>query len=141
MKGLAAILGVAALVVIGVACGNGVEPTSLGSILPNLRLTLDGVEYTAVEIVGETSPNGSVVCCGTTINVDDMKVVGSGVWHKPDGYATVHVYRPRADGTTDLYTFHPSETPSKVEGAPPVDETDTTPATWTVWTAKLSSHA
>ncbi len=135
MKGLAAILGVAALVVIGVACGNGAEPTSIGSIAPNLRLTFDEVEYTAIEIVGETSPNGSIVCCGTPINMDDMEVVGSGIWHKPDGDATVQMYRPKADGTTGLYTFHPSQTPSKVEGAPPVDETDTSPATWTRWTA------
>ena len=133
----------AALMVLALACGNGAEPTSpndeaptlapgvqpappaMGMIAPNLRLTIDGVEYTVVEILSADSP---------AINLADMEVVGTGTLHDPD--AAVSVYRSRADGTTDVYTFQPAQTPSKVEGAPPEDEAETTPATWTRWTAK-----
>ena len=108
----------------------------MGMIAPNLRLTFDGAEYTGVEILGAASPNGPIVCCGTPINMDDMEVVGTGIWHKRDGDATFQLYRPKANGTTDVYTFHPAQTRSKVEGAPPADEADTTPATWTRWIAK-----
>ena len=116
----------------------GVQPVqgSMGMIAPNLRVTFDGVEYTGVEILGAASPNGPIVCCGTPINMDDMEVVGTAIQHNPDGDATVQVYRPKVDWTTDVYTFHPSQTLSKVEGTPPEDETDTTPATWTRWTAE-----
>ena len=111
-------------------------PAVMGMMAPDLRLTVSGVEYTGVEILGAASPNGPIVCCGTPINMDDMEVVGAGIQHNPDSDATVQVYRPKADGTTDVYTFQGSQTLSKVEGAPPEDETDTTPATWTRWTAK-----
>ena len=111
-------------------------PAVMGMMAPDLRLTVLGVEYTGVEILGAASTNGPIVCCGTPINMDDMEVVGTGIQHNPDSDATVQVYRPKADGTTDMYTFHGSQTFSKVEGAPPEDETDTTPATWTRWAAK-----
>ena len=108
-------------------------PASLGAIAPNLRLTFEGVEYIGVEILGAASPDGPIVCCGTPIDMDDMKVAGAGIQHNPVGDATVRVYRPKADGTTDVFTFHPSQVPSNVEGAPPEDEADTTPATWIRW--------
>ncbi len=111
-------------------------PEGMGMIAPNLRLTFDGVEYAGVEILGAASPTGPIVCCGTPIDMDDMEVVGTGAQHNPDDDATVQLYRPKANGTTDVYTFHPAQTRSKVEGAPPADEADTTPATWTRWIAK-----
>ena len=97
-----------------------------GMIAPNLRLTFEGVEYTGVEILGAASPNGPIVCCGTPINMDDMEVVGTGIQHNPDGDAPVQVHRPKADDTTDLYTFHPAQKSSEVEGARPEDDDDTT---------------
>ena len=115
----------------------GIQPAPpvMGMMAPNLRLTFDGVEYTGVEILGAASPNGPIVCCGTPIDMDDMEVVGTGAQHNPDDDATLQVYRPKTNGTTDVYTFHPEQTRSKVDGAPPEDEADTTPATWTRWTA------
>ena len=135
-------------------------PAVTGMIAPNLRLTFKGVEYTGVEILGAASPNGPIVCCGTPINTDDMEAVGTGIQHNPDGDAPVPVYRPKADDTTDLYTFNPAQKSSEVEGARPEDDDDTTdvaeeaaadatagvaadadddaagPATWTRWTSK-----
>ena len=104
---------------------------SMGMIAPNLRLTFDGVEYTGVEILGAATPNGQIVCCGTQINMDDMAIVGTGIWHNLNGDSTKQVYRPKIDGTADVYTFHSSQTVST-----PEEEADTTPATWTRWTAK-----
>jgi hypothetical protein len=136
IKGLALGLGVATLIVVGLACGAGEPaPAGMGSMVPDLRLTFEGVDYSGVEILGAASPNGGIVCCGTPINMDDMELVGTGAWHQPDVDRSVDVFRPKAGATTDVYTFHPSQTLSKVEGAPPEDETDTTPATWTRWTA------
>ena len=101
-------------------------PAVTGMIAPNLRLTFKGVEYTGVEILGAASPNGPIVCCGTPINMDDMEAVGPGIQHNPDGDAPVQVHRPKADDTTDLYTFHPAQNSSEVEGARPEDDDDTT---------------
>ena len=85
--------------------GTSVAPPAVtGMIVPDLRLTFEDVEYTGVEILGAASPNRPIVCCGTPINTDDMEVVGTGIQHNPDGDATVQVYRPKADGTTDVYT-------------------------------------
>ncbi len=92
----------------------------MGMIAPNLRLTFDAVEYIGVEILGAASPTGPIVCCGTPINMDDMEVVGTGIRHKRDGVATVQLYRPKANGTTDVYSFH----------TPPWDNL------WTRWIAK-----
>ncbi len=117
----------------------GVQPVQArtGMIAPDLRLTFEGVEYTGVEIVGALSPTGVcveynllraetllaiVTPCGTPINMDDMEVVGTGTDHNPDGDASVEVYRPKANGTTDVYTFHPTGLFD----------------TWTRWTAKIS---
>ena len=58
--------------------------------------------------------------------MDDMEVVGTGIQHNPDGDAPVQVHRPKADDTTDLYTFHPAQKSSEVEGARPEDDDDTT---------------
>ena len=173
IRGFAAIIAVAALMVIGVACGNGAEPTSLNEEAPTqapptvpqfaggeslppapgvqpvpasmgmpaaissgpLRLTFDGVEYAAVEWLGAASPNGPVVCCGTPINMDDMEVVGTGIRQKRDGDASVEVYRPKAGATTDVYTIQPAQT---VELSKELGGTDTGPATWSRWTAKIS---
>jgi len=107
------------------APGGQPVPVGMGSIAPNLRLTFDGVEYAGVEILGVASPNGPIVCCGTPINMDDMEVVGTGIWHNRDGDATVQLYRPKANGTTDVYTFHPA----------PSDNT------WTRWTDDLAPPA
>ena len=108
-----------------------VAPPAPAALPAPLRLTFDGVEYTEVEIVGALSPTGVcveynaetllaiVTPCGTPINMDDMEVVGTGTNHNPDGDASVEVYRPKADGTTDVYTFHPA----------PSD-------TWTRWTPR-----
>ena len=117
-KGLALGLGVATLIVVGLACGGGndvpqesadfdappaegpstisVAPTALapavtGIIVPDLRLTFEGVEYTGVEVLSAASPAGPVMCCGTPINMDDMEVVGTGTNHNPDGDASVEV--------------------------------------------------
>ena len=106
-------------------------PAGTGMIAPDLRLTFEGVEYTGVEVLSAASPTGPVMCCGTPISMDDMEVVGTGVQHNPDGDATVKVYRPKADETTDVYTFHSS----KEEGTTTTDETNATPETWTRWTA------
>ena len=108
----------------------------MGVIAPDLRLTFNEVEYTGGEVLGAANPDGSIVCCRTPIDMDDMELVGNGVWQKPDGDASVEVYRPKDGGTTDVYTFHPSQTLSEVEDTPPEDETDTSPATWTRWAAK-----
>ena len=107
-------------------------PAVTGMIAPNLRLTFKGVEYTGVEILSAASPTGPVMCCGTPINMDDMEVVGTGTNHNPDGDASVEAYRPKAGATTDVYTFHPSQT---VEASGEPDGTVTGPATWTRWTA------
>ena len=138
-RGFAAMISVAALMVVVAACGNETEPpTDMGIIAPDLRLSFDGVEYTVAEILGAASPNGSIVCCGTPIDMDDMELVGTGAWYQPDGDKTVQIYRPKVGGTADVYTFHPTPTRSNVEGAPPEDEADTTPATWTRWTSQIS---
>ena len=104
-------------------------PASVDAIAPNLRLTFEGVEYIGVEILGAASPDGPIVCCGTPIDMDDMRVVGAGIQHNPVGDDTARVHRPKADATTDVFTFHPAQ----VEGASPEDEADTTPATWIRW--------
>ena len=157
IKGLMAGFGAAMVMMVAVAaCGNGIYPASLsdevgtpsptvrgdaaptgiGSMVPNLRLAFDGVGYTGVEILGAANPDGAIVCCGTPINMNGMGVGGTAILHYPDREATVQVYRPKVDGTTDVYTFHPTQTHSKVEGTPPEDESDTSPATWTRWTVK-----
>ena len=107
-------------------------PAVTGMIAPNLRLTFEGVEYTGVEVLSAARPTGPVMCCGTPISMDDMEVVGTGTNHNPDGDASVEVYRPKAGATTDVYTFHPSQT-AEASGAP--GGTTTGPATWTRWTA------
>ena len=107
-------------------------PAVTGMIAPNLRLTFKGVEYTGVEILSAASTTGPVMCCGTPINMDDMEVVGTGTNHNPDGDASVEAYRPKAGATTDVYTFHPSQT---VEASGGPNGTATGPATWTRWTA------
>jgi hypothetical protein len=114
---------------------SGVQPAAaaMGMMAPNLRLTFDGVEYTGVEILGAASPTGPIVCCGTPVNMDDMKVVGTGTNHNPDGEASVAVYRPQAGATTDVYTFHAAQT---VEASGEPGGTATVPATWTRWTDK-----
>ncbi len=98
-------------------------PAVTGSIAPNLRLTFAGVEYSGVEILGASGPTGPIVCCGTPIEMDDMEGIGTGAEHNPDGDTTVQIYRTKAGGTTDVYTFHAAQT------------LGTTPATWTRWTA------
>ena len=123
-----AAVGIAALMVIALACGIGAEPAIKGSIAADLRLTYEGVEHTAAEILGAATPNGSRVSGGTPIDMDDMELVGTGAWHQPDGDKTVQIYRPKDVGTTDVYTFHPSQTLAEVGG--------TTPATWTRWAAE-----
>ena len=134
IKGPLGVLGVAVLMVVIAACGNETEPPAgMGVIAPDLRLMFNEVEYTGVEVLGAANPDGSIVCCGTPI---DMELVGNGVWQKPDGDASVEVYWPKDGGTTDVYTFHPSQTLSEVEDTPPEDEADTSPATWTRWAAK-----
>ena len=153
IQGTTTALGIAALMVIALACGNGAEPTVTGSIAADLRptvtgsiaadlrptvtgsiaadlrLTFEGVEYTAAEILGAATPNGSRVSGGTPIDMDDMEVVGTGAWHQSAGDRTMQIYRPKVGGTTDVYTFHTTQTVSRVEA-------DTTPATWTRWISK-----
>jgi hypothetical protein len=129
MRGLAVVVGVAALMAIGVACG-GAAPEVAGSMAPDLRLTFQGVEYAGVEVVGAATSNGAVVCCGTPINMDKMEVVGTGVNHYPDRDAIAVLYRPKAGDTTDVYTFHPAQT---IEASEEPVGTDTAPATWTRW--------
>ena len=107
-------------------------PAVMGMIAPDLRLTFETVEYSGVEILSAASPTGPVMCCGTPINMDEMKVVGTGTNHNPDGDASVEVYRPKTGATTDLYTFHPAQT---VEASGVPGGTATGPATWTRWTA------
>ena len=143
LRGLALSVGLATLIVVGLACGGGNDepPTVTGTIAPDLRLTFDGVQYAGAEILGAASPDGSIVSGGTPIDMDDMEVVGAGAWHQTDGDKTVQIYRPKVGGTTDVYTFHPTQAAPKVEGAPPEDEADTTPATWTRWTAGVSPQA
>ncbi len=108
-------------------------PAVTGMIVPDLRLTFEGVEYTGVEVLSAASPTGPIMCCGTPINMDDMEVIGTGTDHNPDGDASVEVYRPKAGATTDVYTFHPAQT-AEVSGER--GGTATGPATWTRWTAK-----
>ena len=117
-----------------------IAPPAPAALPAPLRLTFEGVEYTGVEIVGALSPTGVcveyntsnltdaetlVTPCLTPINMDDMEVVGTGTDHNPDGDASVEVYRPKAGATTDVYTKE-------------LDGTDTWPATWFRWTAKIS---
>ncbi len=107
-------------------------------IAPDLRLTFEGVEYTGVGILSAASPTGPVMCCGTPIDMDDMEVVGTGTNHNPDGDASVEVYRPKADATTAVYTFHPAQT---VEASGEPGGTATGPVTWTRWTADVAPPA
>ena len=65
-----------------------------------------------------------------------MEVIGTGTNHNPDGDAGVEVYRPKAGATTDVYTFHPTQT---VEASGEPRGTATGPATWTRWTAGLGA--
>ena len=114
-----------------------IAPPAPAALPAPLRLTFEGVEYTGVRILGALSPTGVcveynaetllaiVTPCLTPINVDDMEVVGTGTDHNPDGDASVEVYRPKAGATTDVYTKE-------------LGGTDTGPATWFRWTAKLS---
>ena len=102
IQGTATALGMAVLMVIALACGNGAEPTIKGSIAADLRLTFEGVQYTAAEILGAATPNGSRVSGGTPIDMDDMELVGTGAWHQPDGDKTVQIYRPKVGGTADV---------------------------------------
>ena len=113
-------------------------PAVTGMIVPNLRLTFEGVEYTRVEVLTAASPTGPVMCCGTPINMDDMEVVGTGTNHNPDGDASVEVYRPKAGATTNVYTFHPAQT---VEASGELGRTDTGPTTWFRWTADVAPPA
>ena len=126
------------LPVLPTASGVQPGPAAMGMMAPDLRLTLEGVEYTGVEVLGAATPAGPIVCCGTPINMDDMEVVGTGTKHNPDGDASVEVYRPKAGATTDVYTFHAAQT-VEVSGEP--GGTDTGPATWTRWTAGLAPPA
>ena len=144
MKAVGLGVGVATLAVVGLACGGGNDvlpasadfdaPSVTGSIAADLRLTIEGVQYTAAEILGAATPNGSRVSGGTPIDMDDMEVVGTGAWHQTGGDRTVQIYRPKVGGTTDVYTFHPTQTASRVEA-------DTTPATWTRWMADTAPPA
>ena len=61
--------------------------------------------------------------------MDDMVLIGTGAAHNPDADTTVRIYRQKAGGSTDVYTFHPAQT----LGA--------TPATWTRWTATSDTVA
>jgi len=85
-------------------------PAVTGSTAPNLRLTFEGVEYSGVEILGTASPTGPIVCCGTPIDMDDMEFIGTGAEHNPDVDTTVQIYKQKAGGTNDVYTFHPAQT-------------------------------
>ena len=115
-----------------------IAPPAPAALPAPLRLTFEGVEYTGVQILGALSPTGVcveynplraetaiVTPCLTPINMDDMEVVGTGTDHNPDGDASVEVYRPKAGATTDVYTKE-------------LGGTDTGPATWFRWTAKIS---
>ena len=108
---------------------------------PPLRLTLDGVEYAAVEWLGAASPNGPIVCCGTPINMDDMEVVGTGTRNTDgDASVSVEVYRPKAGATTDVYIFHPATIVEDREpGGPPPSPAQ--PASWTRWTDDIAPPA
>ena len=115
-----------------------IAPPAPAALPAPLRLTFEGVEYTGVKILGALSPTGVcveynsaetllaiVTPCLTPINMDDMEVVGTGTDHNPEGDASVEVYRPKAGATTDVYTKE-------------LGGTDTGPATWFRWTAKIS---
>ena len=115
-----------------------IAPPAPAALPAPLRLTFEGVEYTGVKILGALSPKGVcveynsaetllaiVTPCLTPINMDDMEVVGTGTDHNPDGNVSVEVYRPKAGATTDVYTKE-------------LGGTDTGPATWFRWTAKIS---
>ena len=131
VRGIAAGIGIAALMVIAMACGSS-APTVAGSIAPDLHLTSEGVEYNGAEIVGAVNTNGTIVCCGTQIDMDDMEVVAAGTIYYPDRDAGVDVYRPTTGATTDVYTFHPAR---RVEASGVPGGSYTSPATWTRWTA------
>ncbi len=131
VRGLAAGIGIAALMVIGAACG-GAAPTAVGSIAPDLHLTLEGVDYDGAEVVGAVSPDGSIAGGGTPIDMDDMEAVAEGTIHYPDHDATAEVYRPTAGSTSDVYTYHPARI---VEASAEAGGSYTSPATWTRWTA------
>ena len=111
-------------------------PAVTGMIVPDLRLTFEGVEYSGVEVLSAASPTGPVMCCGTPIKMDDMEVVGAGTSHNPDGDASVKVYRPKAGATTDLYTSHQTIDASGEPGG-----TATGPATWTRWAVDVATPA
>ena len=156
IKGLALGLGVATLMVVGLACGGGNDVPSAamlsgtsvappapasavtGMIVPDMRLTFEGVEYTGVEVLTAASHTGPVMCCGTPINMDDMEVVGTGTNHNPGGDASVEVYRPKAGATTHVYTFQPAQ---NIELSKESGGSDTGPATWFRWTADVAPPA
>lgn len=83
--------------------------------------------------MGSAVAGGPVICCGTPIDPDDMEEAGTGIDHTPEGDRTVPVYRPRAGGTTDVYTFSGAQTPAVPDNGG--EYKNTTPATWLRWTA------
>lgn len=117
--------------------GDGGPPGQAGPAVmgsppaPDQRLTFDAVLYTAVGIHGATSSSGGaspIVCCGATIGIDDMTVVGTATRHNPDGDSEIQVYRPKAGEGAEVYTLHGLNEDGSEEG--------TAPETWTRWAAK-----
>ena len=131
LRGIGVGIGIAALMVIGMACGSP-APSVSGSLAPDLRLTAEGVTYHGAEIAGAAGTDGSMIGGGTRIDMNDMEVVAVGTIHYPDRDADAEVYRPTTGATTDVYTFHPARS---VEASAEQGGSYTSPATWTRWTS------
>ncbi len=89
MKGLAAILGVAVLMVVVTACGNGAEPTSLSDEVPTLAPPTE-ISLTQVIAMARTGELQSIEVSGDKLEVTtlDGKTFAS---RKPEGISIVEL--------------------------------------------------
>ena len=108
LKGFAAILGVAALMVTGVACGNGSEPTSLNEEAPTQ----------APPTVGGKTPTAPIVSHGGAVKdyvslVDNLRAVGATV--DPAGTGSADYFAPQGQlltvngGRAETFEFASAE--------------------------------
>ena len=87
IRGFAAIIAVAALMVIGVACGNGAEPTSLNEEAPTQAPPTVGGKTPTTPIVSHGGPVKDYVSL-----VDNLRAAGATV--DPAGTESAHFLAP-----------------------------------------------
>ncbi|MCH8893058.1 MAG: hypothetical protein IIB32_06120 [Chloroflexi bacterium] len=89
IRGFAAIIAVAALMVIGVACGNGAEPTSLNEEAPTQAPPTVGGKTPTTPIVSHGGPVKDYVSL-----VDNLRAAGATV--DPAGTVSQPFFAPQA---------------------------------------------